>query len=66
MVNGSGAGGSYADRMARPIAQVAVVLAAFGLGAALAGVFGAESLGIALSFGQLAFTLALGFVLLRA
>jgi len=52
--------------MARPIAQFALVLAAFALGAALAGLFGAASLGIALSFGQIAFTLALAFVLLRA
>ena len=52
--------------MARPIVRLAMLLAAFALGAALAGLLGAASLGIALSFGQIAFTLALGFVLLRA
>jgi hypothetical protein len=46
--------------------QLGVVIAAFVLGSALAGLFGAASLGIALGFGQIAFTLALGFVLLRA
>jgi hypothetical protein len=52
--------------VARFSAQLAVVFAAFVVGSALAGLFGAASLGIALSFGQIAFTLAVGFVLLRA
>jgi hypothetical protein len=47
-------------------AQIAVVLGAFAAGTAVAEVFGASSLGIALGFGQIAFALALGVVLLRA
>jgi hypothetical protein len=45
---------------------MAVVLAAFAVGVALAEAFGASSLGIAFGFGQIAFSLALGYVLLRA
>jgi hypothetical protein len=51
--------------MDRLSAQLALVLGAFAAGAALAGLFGAASLGIAFGFGQIAFSLALGFVLLR-
>ena len=46
--------------------QTATVLGAFAVGTALAELFGAASLGIALGFGQIAFALALGVVLLRA
>jgi hypothetical protein len=46
--------------------QVAATLGAFGVGVGLAEVLGADSLGIAFGFGQIAFALALGFVLLRA
>jgi hypothetical protein len=42
-----------------------VMLGAFVVAAALAGLFGASSLGIALSFGQIAFALAVVFVLVR-
>jgi hypothetical protein len=52
--------------VARFPVQLGVLIAAFAAGAALAGVFGAASLGIALSFGQIAFSLALAYVLLRA
>jgi hypothetical protein len=45
--------------------QVAALLGAFALGTVVAELLGADSLGIAMSFGQLAFTLALGAVLLR-
>ena len=66
MLNGSGASRTYAARMDRLIAQLGVVLGAFVAGALLAELFGASSLGVALAFGQIAFALALGFVLLRA
>jgi hypothetical protein len=46
--------------------QLGVVLGSFALGTVIAELLGASSLGIALGFGQIAFTLALGFVLLRA
>ena len=46
--------------------QIVAVLAAFGAGVGLAELFGAASLGIAFGFGQIAFALALGAVLLRA
>ena len=52
--------------MGRPTTQLAVVLGAFALGTVAAELLGASSLGIALGFGQIAFTLALGVVLLRA
>jgi hypothetical protein len=45
--------------------QIAALLGVFALGTVLAELLGADSLGIAMSFGQLAFTLALGAVLLR-
>jgi hypothetical protein len=48
-----------------PARQLAIVLGAFLLGAALAGLFGAASLGIALGIGQLSFAAALVWVLLR-
>ena len=50
--------------MNRLLAQIAIVLAAFGLGVGIAELFGAKSLGIAFGFGQIAFCLALAYVLL--
>jgi PPE-repeat protein len=47
------------------IADIALVLGAFVASAALAGLFGASSLGIALSFGQIGFAIALIAVLVR-
>jgi hypothetical protein len=52
--------------MDRLTAQVAALAAAFALGVGLAELFGAASLGIAFGFGQIAFGLALAFVMLRA
>lgn len=45
--------------------QLAALGAAFAAGALLAALFGAASLGVAFSFGQIAFTLALAWILLR-
>ena len=45
--------------------NAALVLAAFVLGSALAAAAGAINLGTALSFGQIAFALALVYVLVR-
>ncbi|HEY8809631.1 MAG TPA: hypothetical protein VIM28_06380 [Solirubrobacterales bacterium] len=44
--------------------QLAVMLGAFVLGAAIAGAFGAISLGVALGVGQICFAAALVWVLL--
>ena len=52
--------------MDRLTAQLGLVLGAFVAGALVAELFGASSLGVALEFGQIAFSLTLGFVLLRA
>lgn len=46
------------------IRQLAVMLAAFVLGAAIAGALGAVSLGVALSVGQICFAAVLVWVLL--
>jgi hypothetical protein len=46
--------------------QLLVAFGAFFLASAVAGLAGADSLGIALSFGQIAFMLALAWLLLRA
>jgi len=45
--------------------QLLVLFAAFAGGAAIAGLAGAHNLGTALAFGQIAFALALVYVLLR-
>lgn len=45
--------------------QLALLALAFAAGAALAGVLGAVSLGVALGVGQVCFAGALVFVLLR-
>jgi hypothetical protein len=45
--------------------QLAVLLLAFAVGAAIAGAFGAASLGVALGVGQVTFAAALVWVLLR-
>jgi len=45
--------------------ELAIMLGAFVLTSALAGLLGAANLGTALTFGQLAFAAALAFVLLR-
>jgi hypothetical protein len=47
------------------IRQLAILLAAFVIGAALAGALGAISLGVALGVGQVCFAAALVWVLLR-
>jgi len=48
----------------RPV-QLAALLAAFTLGTLIALLFGAASLGIALSFGQIAFAAALVWIFLK-
>ena len=65
MLNVPAPGRTYAPRVGRLTVQLAALTAAFLLGVGLAELFGAASLGIALGFGQIAFALALGFVLLR-
>jgi hypothetical protein len=46
------------------IRQLAIMLGAFALGTAIAGAFGAISLGVALGVGQVCFAAALTWVLL--
>jgi hypothetical protein len=46
--------------------QIVAAIVAFGAGVGLAEAFGADSLGIAFGFGQIAFALAVGGLLLRA
>lgn len=46
------------------IRQLALMLGAFVIGAAIAGLFGAVSLGVALGVGQVCFAAALVWVLL--
>lgn len=45
--------------------DLAILVGAFAAGSALAAALGAANLGTALSFGQIAFALALAWVLLR-
>jgi len=45
--------------------DLVVLLGAFAAGSAIAGALGAANLGTALSFGQIAFGLALVFVIVR-
>jgi hypothetical protein len=45
--------------------QIGIALGAFALASALAGLFGAASLGIALSFGQIAFALTVAYLIIR-
>lgn len=45
--------------------QLAIMIGAFAGGAAIAGVLGAVSLGVALGVGQICFAAALAWVLLR-
>jgi uncharacterized membrane protein (DUF485 family) len=47
------------------LGKVAIVLVAFGVGVGLAELFGAKNLGTSLGVGQLAFVLALVYVLMR-
>jgi hypothetical protein len=47
------------------VTQSALALAVFGLAVGIAELAGAKSLGIAFSFGQIAFALAVGWALLR-
>jgi uncharacterized membrane protein (DUF485 family) len=49
----------------RLVAQIGVVLGAFAAGTLVAELAGAENLGTAMAFGQIAFALALVAVLLR-
>jgi hypothetical protein len=51
---------------ARPVlADTLIVLAAFAIVSALAGLLGAANLGTALAFGQIGFAVALVYVLLK-
>jgi hypothetical protein len=45
--------------------DLAIVIGAFALASAMAGLLGAANLGTALSFGQIGFAAALVYVLLR-
>lgn len=47
------------------VRDLSIVLGAFVVASALAGLLGASNLGTALSFGQIGFALALVYVLLR-
>jgi hypothetical protein len=47
------------------LSDLTIMLGAFVLGSALAGALGAANLGTALAFGQIAFALALVYVLVR-
>jgi hypothetical protein len=47
------------------LAKLAIVLAAFAVGVGIAELFGAKNLGTALGVGQLAFAVALVYVLIR-
>lgn len=47
-------------------AQIGIALGAFAAASALAGLLGAASLGIALTFGQIAFALATAYLIIRA
>jgi hypothetical protein len=47
------------------IAELGIMLAALVVGTAIAGVLGAANLGIALSFGTMAFVIAVVAVILR-
>jgi len=66
MVNGCPPSRSYAAHVHRLGTQIALLAAVFAAGVLLAELLGASSLGIAFGFGQIAFTLALGWFLLRA
>jgi hypothetical protein len=65
MLNVRAPGRTYAAPVDRLIVQVAALIAAFALGVGVAELFGAGSLGIAFGFGQIAFGLALAFVMVR-
>ena len=56
---------SYDASVTRWSTQILALVGAFALGTVLAELLGADSLGYAMSFGQIAFTLLLGLVLLR-
>jgi len=47
------------------VRDLAILIAAFALASALAGLLGAVNLGTALAFGQIGFAIALVWVLLR-
>ena len=47
------------------LANVAIVIVAFGIGVGVAEIFGAHNLGTALGVGQLTFAAALVYVLVR-
>jgi hypothetical protein len=49
----------------RWVSDLLIMLGAFALASALAELLGADNLGTALSFGQMAFALALVYVLVR-
>jgi hypothetical protein len=55
----------YAAAVLRsPVRQLAIMLGAFAVGAAIAGALGAVNLGVALGVGQVCFAAALALVLL--
>ena len=47
------------------LAKAAIALAAFAVGVGIAELFGAKNLGTAFGVGQIAFVLALAYVLIR-
>ena len=51
--------------MRRFVSQALLVVAAFAFGVGIAELAGADNLGVAFSFGQIAFVLALAALLLR-
>jgi hypothetical protein len=51
--------------MHRTLTDLVITLGAFGLGAGIAAAAGAANFGTALAFGQIAFALALVYVLAR-
>jgi hypothetical protein len=66
MLNVPAPGRTYPPCVGRFAVQFAALTAVFLVAVGLAELLGADSLGIALGFGQIAFALALGFALLRA
>ena len=45
--------------------RIGIAFGAFALASALAGLFGAASMGIALTFGQMAFTATVSYLIIR-
>jgi hypothetical protein len=53
------------SRRVPPLAQLAILLAAFAAGTVVAAILGAANFGVALGVGQLCFAAALVWILLR-